>query len=237
MGTNEVAAFDAPVDSSISYPCYKSFDDIIDVERLKSLDGYITERIKRHQQAAQLDYFQNDHRLDEASPHEPGVREIWLSAHDTGVPHDYLNLDQPELWRPTEAADEFSLLMDFIATLPFKATGRMLIIYDDVGNPVPAHRDHMNPELCHHFLWLRTNRTKPFYLLNHKTAEKLYVDSYSAWFDTVNQFHGTDGASGLSFSIRIDGVFTDDLTRRIPKSRINPASQPALWACAAALRP
>ena len=54
MGINEVAAFDPPVDSSITYPCYKSFDDIIDVERLKSLDAYITERIKRHQEAAQL---------------------------------------------------------------------------------------------------------------------------------------------------------------------------------------
>ena len=234
---NEVAAFDARVDPSISYPCYKSFDDIIDVERLKSLDSYITERIKRHQKAAQLDYFQNDHRLDEASPHEPGVREIWLSAHDHGVAHDYLNLDQPELWRPTEAANEFSLLMDFIATLPFKATGRMLIIYDDIGNAVPAHRDHMHQELCHHFIWLRTNRTKPFYLLNHKNGKKLYVDSYSAWFDTVNQFHGTDGAPGLSFSIRIDGRFTDALTELMPVPRINPASQPALWATATALRP
>ena len=228
---NEVAAFDAPVDSAIKYPCYMSFDDIVDVERLKSLDDYITERIRKHQAAGRIDYFQNDHRLDEASAQEPGVREIWLSGNKADVPHDYLNLDRPELWEPTPAASDFAELMDFIATLPFKAVGRMLLIYDDAGNAVPAHRDHMSPELCHHFIWLRTNRSKPFYVLNHKTSEKMYVNSYSAWFDTVNQFHGSDSVSGLSFSIRIDGRFTDELTRSIPTPRFNRASQPALWAC------
>jgi hypothetical protein len=229
--TGDVAAFDAAVDPRIRYPCYKSFDDIIDVERLKSLDGYLTERISRHAQAQQDEYFQNDHRLDESSPYEPGVREIWLSRTKPGVPYNYLDLDQPELWEPSEAVDEFSLLVDFIATLPFQATGRMLIIYDNSGNAVPAHRDHMNPDLCHDFIWLRTNRTKPFYLLDHRTGQKRYVESYSAWFDTVNQFHGTDVTAGLSFSIRIDGRFNDELTRAIPVPSCNPASRPALWAC------
>lgn len=110
----------------------------------------------------------------------------------------------------------------------------MLIIYGDAGNAVPAHRGRMSPDLCHHFIWLRTNCSKPFYVLNHKTGEKMYIDSYSAWFDTVNQFHGSDSARGLSFSIRIDGRFTDEFTRSIPVPRFNRASQPALWACTAA---
>jgi hypothetical protein len=139
-------------------------------------------------------------------------------------------LNEPEAWERSPEADEFPLLMEFISTLPFKATGRMLIIYDAAGNPVPAHRDHLNPELCHEFVWLRTNKTKPFFMLNQNTGQKLYVTSYSAWFDTVNQFHGTDGTQGLSFSIRVDGIFTDDLNRRIPQALCNPASRPALWA-------
>ena len=36
------------VDPRISYQSYKSFDEFIDVERLKSLDGYISERVKEH---------------------------------------------------------------------------------------------------------------------------------------------------------------------------------------------
>ena len=230
ISTNPVAAFDAPVDPRIHYPCYVSFDDLIDVRRLKSLDGYIRERIQRHIDADSGTYFQNDHRLDERSPYEPGVREIWLSQNRPGVEYDYLNLNDPNAWEPAPDADEFPVLMDFLATLPFRATGRMIIIYDDAGHPVPAHRDHLDPELCHEFIWMRTNRQKPFFMLNHKTREKLYVESYSAWFDTVNQFHGTDAAQGLSFSIRVDGEFTDALRARIPRPEFNAASAAALWA-------
>ncbi|HVG35284.1 MAG TPA: hypothetical protein VM911_19610 [Pyrinomonadaceae bacterium] len=223
---------EAAVDPRITYPCYKSFDPFIDVERLKSLDGYISERIKRHIAARQDDYFLNAHRLDASSPHQPGVREIWLTRTKQGVPYNYLDLDKAELWWPTEAATEFSLLMDFIATLPFKTTGRMLIIYDNERTQVPAHRDHLSPEVCNDFIWLRTSLNKPLYLLNHRTRAKLYVASYSAWFDTVNQFHGSDAREGLSFSIRVDGRFTDDFRKRIPTPAYNLASTPALWACA-----
>ena len=206
---------------------------MIDVERLKSLDTYIEERILRYIEAGTGTYFQNEHPLEKTAAYEPGVREIWLSQNKTGVAYDYLNLDDPDAWEPSPDADDFPLLMYFLANLPFKATGRILIIYDDAGHAVPAHRDHLNPELCHEFVWLRTNRRKPFFMLNEKTGERRYVESYSAWFDTVNQFHGTDPAPGLSFSIRVDGVFTDEFRARIPTPQVNPASRPALWACVA----
>ncbi|HEX8179135.1 MAG TPA: hypothetical protein VF525_06270 [Pyrinomonadaceae bacterium] len=217
-------------DARITYPCYKSFDEFIDVARLKSLDGYITERIIAHLKAQTDDYFLNQHRLNAATPQRPGVREIWLTRTRPGVPYNYLDLDKPELWTRTSAAQEFSALMEFIETLPFKATGRMLIIYDDAARSVPAHRDHLSIELCHEFIWLRTNLNKPFYLFNQRTNERLYVSSYSAWFDTVNQFHGSDAQAGLSFSIRVDGHFTDEFRQQIPTPAFNLASTPALWA-------
>ena len=68
-------------------------------------------------------------------------------------------------------------------------------------------------------------------MLNNYTGEKLYVDTYSAWFDSVNQFHGSDPVDGLSFSIRVDGIFTDEFRKLIPTPERNLASTPALWAC------
>ncbi len=221
------------VDSRIVYPSYKSFDEFIDVERLRSLNEHITDGIKRHIETQKEDFFINYYRLDEAAPYQPGVREIWLSRTKPGTPYDYLDLDQTDLWERTEAAGEFPLLMDFIETLPFQTKGRMLIIYDDAGLTVPAHRDHVEAEICHEFIWFRTNLKKPFYVLNHETGEKKYVTNYSAWFDSVNQFHGSDAATGLSFSIRVDGAFTDEFRKRIPKPEFNLASMPSLWACAA----
>jgi hypothetical protein len=217
-------------DKRITYPCYKSFDDLIDVGRLRSLDGYIAEKIQRRIKTQRdLQFYTGPYKLKDASPDRPGSRMIYLAQ--SGLPDSYFDLDRTELWKLTEAAQEFSLLMDFIATLPFKATGRMLIMYDDLYRPVSAHRDHAEQEVCHDFIWFRTNLRKPFYMINRETHEKLYVESYSAWFDTVNQFHGSDATKGLSFSIRVDGVFTDEFKKRIPTPARNLASTPALWAC------
>lgn len=216
--------------TGLKYPSYKSFDEFIDVEKLKALDGYLIEKIKQHRGLNLPDFFLNEHRLDANAPHQPGAREVWLTKTKPGTLYNYLDLNKPELWQRTEWAADFSLLMDFIATLPFYQTGRILIIYDDQGLEVPAHRDHLNTEICHDFIWFRTNLTKPFYMLNQNTGEKIYVSSYSAWFDTVNQFHGSDAKPGLSFSIRVDGIFERRFSSTIPRPASNPSSTPAYWA-------
>ena len=221
------------VDSRIHYPCYKSLDRYIDLKTLRSLDGYIAERINHQIKTRDADYFVNLHRLEENSPYQPGVREIWLSRTRPELPEECLDLvGETRFWEPTEAAEDFVLLMDFIETLPFQTTGRMIIFYDDAGRAVPAHRDHLDAELCQEFIWFRTNLKKPFYVLNEQTGEKKYVESYSAWFDSVNQFHGSDAAQkGLTFSVRVDGKFTDEFRNQIPQPEFNAASTPAFWAC------
>ena len=216
-------------DPRIQYPSYRSFDEFIDVERLKSLDRYVTERIEGHlAHQRDIPFYTGPYRLNQSEPERPGIRMIYLAQ--STREDEYFDLDKTELWQQTEEASEFQLLMDFIATLPFKATGRMLIMYDDAGTAGPAHRDHIETELCHEFIWFRTNFRKPFYMLEPTTGEKEYVQSYSAWFDTVNQFHGTDAHQGLGFSIRVDGIFTDEFRARIPWCAGNRASTPALWA-------
>jgi hypothetical protein len=218
------------VDPRIEYPSYKSFDEFIDVDWLKSLDGYVTERIERRLTAQNdVQFYTGPFRLDTKHADRPGSKMIYLSQ--SVLPDDYYNLDKPEVWEPAPAAEEFSELMNFIATLPFKATGRMLIMYDPEGRAVTAHRDHVSYELCHEFVWFRTNLRKPFYMLNEKTGAKQYVESHSAWFDTVNQFHGGDARDGLAFSIRVDGIFSDDFRDQIPVPPHNRASTPSLWAC------
>lgn len=213
----------------IRYPNYRSFDEFIDVERLKSLDGYITDRIERRlAKQRDIPFYTGPYRLNESEPERPGIRMIYLAQSTRD--DEYFDLDKTELWQRTEEASEFQLLMDFIATLPFKATGRMLIMYDDAGTAGPAHRDHIETGLCHEFIWFRTNLRKPFYMLEPTTGERKYVESYSAWFDTVNQFHGTDSHKGLGFSIRVDGIFTDAFRQCIPWCAENRAATPALWA-------
>ncbi len=217
------------VDSRITYPSYKSLDEFIDVDRLRSLDGYIMRRIKRRlDRQEDLRFYTGPYRLESGAPARPGSRMIYLSYSEK--PDSYFDLDKTELWHPTACANEFALLMDFIALLPFQTTGRILIMYDDAPRKVPAHRDHIKTDVCHEFFWFRTNLKKPFYMLNHKTGEKRHVEGYSAWFDSVNQYHGSDAYDGLSYSIRVDGKFTDEFRAKIPVPKINMASTPSYWA-------
>ncbi len=215
--------------TSVRYPSYKNLDPFIDVGRLTALDGFITERLgRRLAAAADRRFYTGPFLLDGDAPDWPGSRMIELTR--SREPENYYDLDRTEIWEPTEEAQEFAPLMDFIATLPFAATGRMLIMYDAVGRAVSAHKDHDSTELCHEFIWLRTNRSKPFYMLDPDTGERAYVAGYSAWFDTVNQFHGADASGELSFSIRVDGVFSDAFRSRIPFPQVNRAAAPSIWA-------
>jgi hypothetical protein len=204
-------------------------DAFVDLERLKSLDDYLIEKLSEKTDSVGGDLFLNEHRLDPNTPHQPGAREIWLTRTIPGTPYDYLDLNNPALWQRTPEAAEFALLMDFIETLPFKATGRILIIFDNQGSEVPAHRDHLDSDVCHEFFWFRTSLKKPFYVYDPATGKKIYVRSYSAWFDTVNQFHGSDAAPGLAFSIRVDGIFDDAFRKQIPMHFGNAAATAAIW--------
>jgi hypothetical protein len=214
----------------VQYPSYKSLDSLIGVDRLRSLDGYITERLLRRIEESRRDtaFYTGPFQLGDSGSRVPGSRMVYLSR--SKGQDNYYELDDPARWEISEEAAEFSLLMDFIETLPFKATGRMLIIYDDSGRAVTAHRDHDSPDLCHEFIWFRTNFAKPFYMLNVETSQKLYVQSHTAWFDTVNQYHGADASDGLSFSIRVDGIFADDVRKQIPFASANRSAAPSVWA-------
>lgn len=211
------------------YPSYKNLDPFIDVDRLIGLDAFITDRLRARLAAAgDRQFYTGPFLLDAEAPVRPGSRMVALSR--SRAPENYYNLDRAELWEPTEEAEEFAPLMEFIATLPFAATARILIMYDGSGRAVSAHKDHDSPELCHEFIWFRTNLGKPFYMLDPKTGERLTVAGHAAWFDTVNQFHGADATGELSFSVRVDGRFSDELRKRIPFPETNRAAAPSLWA-------
>jgi hypothetical protein len=214
---------------TVRYPSYMDMDRHIDVDRLRALDGYVRERLERRLQSAKdVAFYTGPFLLEGRDPHLPGSRLVYLAQSERE--QDYYDLDDCRLWHPTADAEEFSELTAFIKDLPFEATGRVIIMYDDSGRAVSAHRDHDSVELCHEFIWFRTNLDKPFYMLNSETGEKLYVRSHSAWFDTVNQFHGADATGGLSFSIRVDGRFAEALRRDIPFDDKNRAAAPACWA-------
>ncbi len=211
------------------FPSYVDLDRFIDVDRLRALDRYLRERIERRLAAERdLKFYTGPFVLESEAATLPGSRLVYLAR--SVEPENYYDLDRTELWQTSPEAEEFSELMDFIATLPFEQTGRMIIMYDPLGRAVTAHRDHDSEDLCHEFFWFRTNLDKPFYLLNPETGEKSYVAGHSAWFDTVNQFHGADATGELAWSIRVDGRFSEAFRAMIPEAKGQSSLRPALWA-------
>jgi hypothetical protein len=67
-------------------------------------------------------------------------------------------------------------------------------------------------------------------MLDPGTGERRYVAGHSAWFDTVNQYHGGDSTGALSWSIRVDGRFSEAFRRQIPFPETRRSMAPALWA-------
>jgi hypothetical protein len=225
------------IDEKIRYPSYKSMDEFIDIERLKSLDSLlrkaITEYLKNPPKEEYLksplapkDHFYAGITL---KPWQPKINQshvIFLAKH-IGK-YNYKDIKNPQMWEFTPFAAQLPEVMLFIKTLPFKATSRIMLMFDTGENYVNPHRDHINPNLCQEFIWFRTNFKKKFYVYHSGITE--YISSYSAWFDTVNQFHGAEPAGELNFSIRVDGIFNDELRKLIPKPTINAASTPSFWA-------
>ena len=216
----------AHIDSNIIYPSYKSFDEYINVEQLKKLDSYLRDRLEPR--SGDTAFWTGPYTLKILDDRLPGSKMIEL-AKNTSPTANYFDLDKPDIWEPSEHAEHFPEVMEFVRTLPFKSIGRILIMYDFNGRAVTPHRDHDKTELSHEFIWFRPSLTKPFFVMDHTTGERQYVKSYSAWFDTVNQFHGADAANGFSISLRVDGKFSDELRGRIPVPTGNAASTASLW--------
>jgi hypothetical protein len=84
----------APVDPGIRYSCYKSFDDLIDVELLKSLDAYVTSKIEEHEQEHDPIFGTGPMTLKASSPKSTGTRDIMLSRQIVRRGYrDYFELD------------------------------------------------------------------------------------------------------------------------------------------------
>ena len=216
------------IDPRITYPSYKSLDEFVDVDRLRSLDGFLREAAGLYLAARRGRQFETGElKKGLFSRATPGSTVIDLT--EPVRSDQYFDLDNPDFWTPSESAAEFAPLLEFIDTLPL-TPGRIIIMCDDRGRKVTPHRDHCHLDVLHEFVWFRTNLDKPFYVQDGRSKRRKYVASHTAWFDTANQYHGADATGQLAISVRVDGRFDDALRARIPEPPLNRASTPALWA-------
>jgi hypothetical protein len=146
------------------------------------------------------------------------------------IAKDYLTKHDPAQCIIHKDIEKFGLLIDWInAQSVFSMFGRIVVFITPAGIVHPHHHDYYflggGDKLgrVDEFLWLRTNSLKSFGLYDNSSPRVFTpIESYSAWFNN-DQYHGGSPhpATEWSFSIRVDGVFTEEFRKIVYAEGLN----------------
>lgn len=129
----------------------------------------------------------------------------------------------------TEEAVYFPSLVKWVEGLVsaeiFESVGRVILFHLEADGLAFEHRDlgedvhgiledgeytaHRNE-----FIHIRPNTKKPFYLWDPNTKNKTYINTRAAWWNDQD-WHGGDKIMEQSYSLRIDGKFTESFREKL----------------------
>lgn len=116
----------------------------------------------------------------------------------------------------------FPNLIDWAQSLPvFKGIGRIEILGMDPCQHATCHRD-TDPAVWKQkdqLLMLSPRGDKRFYIFDEVKKEKIYANSKLFTFDDL-AYHGVDSSPYFTYSVRIDGPFTEEYDRKISYDRM-----------------
>lgn len=69
-----------------------------------------------------------------------------------------------------------------------------------------------NPEVPREFIHIRSSVDRPFYVREHTNSKKIYIDARVAYFNDQD-WHGGEPDIKSGYTLRIDGVFTDEFRK------------------------
>lgn len=120
-----------------------------------------------------------------------------------------------------EVRNIFPATCDYIRSLPFKSIGRCDLMGLESNDHGTIHRDNYqrlnNPPVMD-FITICPAGNKRLFLYNAESREKVFISSKAYTFNDMN-YHGVAADPFFRYSIRIDGVFTDEFKEQIRRSR------------------
>jgi len=111
-------------------------------------------------------------------------------------------------------------LDDLIGTV-FESYGRILFFIHEHDCELLLHRDgvtyypHKNE-----FIWFNPTNNKKFYVFDEVENVRHDVESPAVFFNDLDM-HGGDSTNSMTWSLRIDGKFTEDFKKKIGISEIS----------------
>lgn len=125
----------------------------------------------------------------------------------------------------TDNSRFFPNVVEWIKKLPFESIGRALYFLHEHDCDLVMHSDlkHSSNSAVKYvadqphgteFVWIRATKDKGFYVYDEANNVKHHVSSYSAWFNSYD-VHGGDPTENMTYSLRIDGVFTKEFREKL----------------------
>lgn len=117
----------------------------------------------------------------------------------------------------TSASQHFPKLIKYLDTLPFKEIGRVLFFATYPNAGVAIHRDSFVEEHKDHNINLFfTSGDRPSFIWDAKNKNKIYLEKgATSYFFNNRDYHGVDPEPTFRYTLRIDGVFTDELQEEL----------------------
>ena len=130
----------------------------------------------------------------------------------------------------TEESKYFPGVVDWVLKLKedkiFEHIGRVIFFHCEADGIPFEHRDldarnGINVVKPHRneFIHVRPNTKKAFYLWDPEEKNKVYLNTRAAWWNDVD-WHGGEKIMEQSYSLRIDGKFTEDFRKRLGISHL-----------------
>ncbi len=123
----------------------------------------------------------------------------------------------------------FPQTIAFISALPLLQIGRANIMGLEANDHGTLHRDGEPKDQTapDQFITLCPANDKRLYLWDEDAKAKTFVSGRAVWFNDFD-FHGVDAEPHFRYSLRVDGIFTDELLARIrSEARASEAHQDA----------
>ena len=124
----------------------------------------------------------------------------------------------------TEEAAHFPNVVKWVEQLQgtvFEHIGRVIFFHCEADGIPFEHRDFdakngMNKTFPHRneFVHIRPNTKKAFYLWDPELKNKTYLNTRAAWWNDQD-WHGGEKIMEQSYSLRIDGKFTDEFRKKL----------------------
>lgn len=121
----------------------------------------------------------------------------------------------PGTW--TDSAKYFPSVVEYIDTLPFKSVGRVLFFTTYPNAGVVIHRDSVVAEHSDHNINLFFNAGwRPSFIWDEIKKEKTFLPvGATSYFFNNRDYHGVDSEPVFRYTLRVDGVFTDELCEKL----------------------